>query len=64
MTEKIVVNTSPILALSKMWAFEAIGKLPFEFVCPVVRPFIEKAKNAGIYYDDALIETFLKSLSE
>lgn len=158
MTEKIVINTSPLLSLSKMQVFEAIGKLPFEFICPAeveaeilagasqgydteipdwleivslknplsllaiasldtgeaaviqlalennislvcidelkgrraalavglkvvgslgllgksktlgfiseVRPFIEKAKNAGIFYDNQLIETFLKSLGE
>jgi predicted nucleic acid-binding protein len=158
MTEKIVVNTSPLLSLAKMQALDAVGKLPFEFVCPAeveaeilagvnqgydveipawlsvvslkkplsplavasldegeaaviqlalennislvcidelkgrraalavglkvvgslgllgkaktlgliltIRPFIEKAKNTGIYYDDHLIETFLKSLGE
>ncbi len=158
MTEKIVVNTSPLLALAKMQVLDAVGKLPFEFVCPAeveaeilagasqgfeteipawldivslkkplsplavavldigeaaviqlalennislvcidelkgrraalavglkvvgslgllgkaktlgfiltVRPFIEKAKNSGIYYDDNLIEIFLKSLGE
>lgn len=158
MIEKIAVNTSPLLALGKMQAFDAVGKLPFEFICPSeveaeilaganqgydvktptwlkvislknslsplavasldegeaaviqlalennisyacidelkgrraalavglkivgslgllgkaktlglissVRPFIEKAKNSGIYYNDNLIETFLKSLGE
>lgn len=158
MTEKIVVNTSPLLAFTKMQAFDIIGELPFEFICPAeveseilaganqgydteipvwlnvvplknplpplavatldtgeaaviqialennielvcidelkgrraalavglkvagslgllgraktlgliptVRPFIEKAKNAGIFYDNNLIETFLKSLGE
>lgn len=34
MTEKIVTNTSPLLAFSKMQAFEIIGKLPYEFICP------------------------------
>ncbi len=34
MTEKIVINTSPLLAFSKMQAFEFIGQLPFEFICP------------------------------
>jgi predicted nucleic acid-binding protein len=34
MTEKIVVNTSPILAFSKMRVFDVIGQWPFEFVCP------------------------------
>ncbi len=34
MIEKIVTNTSPLLAFSKMQVFEIIGKLPFEFICP------------------------------
>lgn len=34
MIERIVTNTSPLLAFAKMQAFEIIGKLPFEFVCP------------------------------
>lgn len=34
MTKKIVTNTSPLLAFSKMQAFSIIGKLPFEFICP------------------------------
>ena len=34
MIEKIVTNTSPLLAFAKMRAFEIIGRLPFEFVCP------------------------------
>ncbi|MGI8670375.1 MAG: DUF3368 domain-containing protein [Aridibacter sp.] len=34
MSEKIVTNTSPLLTLSKMKAFDVIEKLPYEFVCP------------------------------
>ncbi len=34
MIEKIVTNTGPLLAFSKMQVFEIIGKLPFEFICP------------------------------
>lgn len=34
MIEKIVVNTSPLLAFSKMQAFDVIGQLPFEFISP------------------------------
>lgn len=158
MTERIIANTSPLIALGKMQAFDAIAKLPFVFVCPAeveteistgaqqgydveipsfiqvvslknplsplavatldageaaviqlalenniarvcidelkgrraalavslkvtgslgligraktlgiiskVKPFIEQARNAGIYYDDTLIEVFLKSLGE
>jgi uncharacterized protein len=158
MTEKIVINTSPLLALQKMRAFGVLEKLPFEFICPAeveaeilagekqgfnveipsivtvvnlknplsplavaaldageaaviqlaqennvsrvcidelkgrraalavglkvvgslgllgrakslgiiseVRPLIEKAQNAGIYYDENLSERFLESLGE
>lgn len=158
MIERIVTNTSPLLALTKMQTLDVIGKLPFEFVCPVeveteiltganqgyevtipdwlnilpltsalsplsaasldvgeaaviqlaleqniklvcidelkgrraalavglkvagslgllgkaktlgliaeAKPFIEKAKLAGIYYDESLIDNFLKSLGE
>lgn len=34
MSEIIVTNTSPLLTLSKMQAFDLVEKLPFEFVCP------------------------------
>ena len=34
MAERIVTNTSPLLAFARMQAFEFIGKLPFEFLCP------------------------------
>jgi predicted nucleic acid-binding protein len=34
MSEKIVVNTSPIIAFEKMQALNVISQLPFEFVCP------------------------------
>lgn len=158
MTDRIVTNTSPLLAFAKMQAFSIIGKLPFEFVCPTeveteilvganqgyeteipewlkvlhlssaisplaiasldvgeaaviqlaleqniktvciderkgrsaalavglkvvgslgllgkaktlgliseIKPFIEKAKIGGIFYDEKLIENFLKSLGE
>ena len=33
MTEKIVVNTSPLLALAKMRALDAVGRLPLEIFC-------------------------------
>lgn len=34
MAERIVANTSPLLAFARMQGFEFIGKLPFEFLCP------------------------------
>lgn len=35
MIERIVTNTSPLLAISKMQAFDVIGELPFELISPV-----------------------------
>jgi predicted nucleic acid-binding protein len=34
MSDRIVFNTSPLIALARMDAFDVIAKLPFEFVCP------------------------------
>lgn len=34
MNEQIVVNTSPIIALGKMQAFDLISRLPLELICP------------------------------
>jgi len=34
MNKKIVVNTSPLIAWEKMQAFDLIGKLPYDFICP------------------------------
>lgn len=41
-----------------------LGKAKTLGFIPLIRPFIEKAKSSGIYYDDRLIETFLKYLGE
>ncbi len=34
MSERIVINTSPLIALGKMQAFSVIEQLPYEFCCP------------------------------
>lgn len=34
MSERIVINTSPLIALGKMQAFSIIEQLPYEFCCP------------------------------
>ena len=34
MNEKIVINTSPLIALGKMQAFDFIAQLPYDFLCP------------------------------
>jgi predicted nucleic acid-binding protein len=35
MSERIVVNTSPLIALGKMGAFNVVERLPFDFISPV-----------------------------
>ena len=58
MIEKIITNTSPLLAISKMQAFDIIGKLPFEFVCPAE---VESEILAGAAKGyDITIPTWLK----
>jgi uncharacterized protein len=44
MTEKIVINASPLIALGQMQIFDVVSQLPFEFVCP---PQIEAEITAG-----------------
>ena len=34
MSERIAINTSPLIALGKMQAFSVIEQLPYEFCCP------------------------------
>ncbi|MEP6925115.1 MAG: DUF3368 domain-containing protein [Pyrinomonadaceae bacterium] len=45
MSDKIVLNTSPLLSFGKMQAFEIIAQLPFEFVCPAE---VEAEISAGV----------------
>jgi len=41
-----------------------VGKAKTLGLIPKIRPLIEKAKTAGIYYDDRLIQIFLQSFGE
>jgi hypothetical protein len=34
MSERIAINTGPLIALGKMQAFSVIEQLPYEFCCP------------------------------
>lgn len=34
MSERIVINTGPLISLARMGCLEVIGALPFEFLCP------------------------------
>jgi len=47
MAEQIVVNTGPLIALSRIDALEVIQKLPFEFVCPVA---VREELDAGLFH--------------
>lgn len=61
MIKKIVTNTSPLLAFAKMQAFDVMGSLPFEFVCPEqVKAEILIGAQQGY---DVEIPEFLKVLS-
>lgn len=52
MIERIVTNTSPLIAIAKMQAADIIGKLPFEFVCPVqVEAELIAGKQPGQQFD-------------
>lgn len=58
MAEIIVTNTGPIIALGKMQVFEAIGRLPYEFVCP---PEVEAEIGAGAAHGfDIKLPSWLK----
>ncbi|MGH9752904.1 MAG: hypothetical protein ACREA2_08980 [Blastocatellia bacterium] len=48
MSEKIVINTGPLIALGKMQALDIIAQLPCEFICPAqVETEILKRKPMG-----------------
>ncbi len=48
MTERIVINTGPLIAFGKMEAFDVIATLPFEFICPTqVKDEIEAGAARG-----------------
>ena len=52
MIERIVCNTSPLLALTKMQTLDAVGKLPYQFICPAeVEAEILAGANQGYQID-------------
>lgn len=44
MSERIVINTGPLIALGRMQAFDVIERLPYEFHCP---PQVENEMHTG-----------------
>lgn len=48
MTERIVINTGPLIALARMDALDVPSQLPYEFICPSqVREELEEGASLG-----------------
>ena len=48
MAERIVINTSPLLAFDRMNCLEVVGQLPYQFICPQeVRSELDEGGAAG-----------------
>ena len=45
MTERIVINTGPLIALAKAEALDVAARLPLEFICP---PQVHEELAAGV----------------
>jgi predicted nucleic acid-binding protein len=48
MAEQIVINTGPLIVLSRIEALDIVGHLPYRFICPdAVRLELDKGESAG-----------------
>jgi len=48
MTERIVINTGPLIVLARIGALDVIGQLPYQFICPdAVRAELDRGETAG-----------------
>jgi len=52
MTERIVINTGPLVALARVDLLAVVGKLPFEFISPT-EVSQEVAQGVALGYPDA-----------
>jgi hypothetical protein len=60
MAEQIVINTSPLIALSRIDVLEVIRKLPFEFVCPSA---VREELDTGVLHGyPALVTSWIQVL--
>ena len=50
MAERIVINTGPLIVLSRIEALDIVGQLPYRFICPdAVRSELDKGEAAVIH---------------
>lgn len=48
MSERIVINTGPLISLARIGCLEILAKLPYEFICPEqVRRELDEGEAAG-----------------
>lgn len=48
MAEQIVMNTGPLIALSRMGCLDLVGRLPYEIICPMqVREELDEGEASG-----------------
>jgi predicted nucleic acid-binding protein len=47
-TERLIVNTGPLITLARIDSLDVIGQLPFEFICPdAVRRELDEGEAEG-----------------
>lgn len=52
MPERLVIDTGPLITLSRIGCLDIVGRLPFEFLCPdAVRRELAEGEATG--YPDA-----------
>lgn len=48
MAERLVINTGPLIALSRIGCLDIVGQLPIEFICPdAVRRELDEGEAVG-----------------
>jgi len=61
MPERLVIDTGPLITLSRIDCLDVMGRLPFEFLCPdAVRRELDEGEAAG-YPDHAGASSSLRA---
>lgn len=48
MAERLIINTGPLITLARIDSLDAIGRLPYEFICPeAVRRELDEGEAEG-----------------